>query len=158
MLRYPESFWTDLWGSHGREIYDRIRGIDPRTVKSIRQAKSIGRETTLHEDTLNKEDLCKCIDHFAESINSTLNRKGYRARTVTVKIKTCDFEQHTRSKTFEPFVYPEELAQIGCQIVHELNLEKPLRLIGLSVSNLFDEGQEQLSFFQLTHTQPSSDE
>ena len=57
---------------------------------------------------------------------------------MTLKIKSFDFEINTRSKSFSSYVKTEsELIEIARDLLHTPALpEKPVRLLGLTVSNL----------------------
>src|SRR3546814_2133699 len=81
-------------------------------------------------------------DWSSDVCSSDLHREriGKDGRTVTLKIKFADFEQITRSKTpgkavdnrmMLTGIYEELLDSI-------MPLERPLRLIGLTISNLID--------------------
>ena len=57
--------FLELFGKSGADIYYRIRGVDDRQVETIRERKSVGRETTLKSDTSDKEELRKYILWFS---------------------------------------------------------------------------------------------
>ncbi len=69
------------------------------------------------------------------------------AKTVTVKIKTSDFQTHTRSKTMNDYVIDKsEIYSISCDILDKIDLKDSIRLIGLTVSNLGKNEIKQLTF------------
>src|SRR3546814_2838461 len=85
-------------------------------------------------------DLLDEITAIADKLWEHRERIGKDGRTVTLKIKFADFEQITRSKTpgkavdnrmMLTGIYEELLDSI-------MPLERPLRLIGLTISNLID--------------------
>ena len=140
--------FIELFGKSGADIYYRIRGVDDRQVETIRERKSVGRETTLKSDTSDKEELKKYILWFSEEIERTLNIKNLYGKTVTLKIKTCSFENHTRSKTLHKYICDkEDIYREAEEILESLNLEENIRLIGLSISSLKEKTLEQMSFF-----------
>ncbi|GAB6149288.1 hypothetical protein JCM1406_04580 [Clostridium novyi] len=47
----PKKLFYEYFGKFGIDIYNRIRGIDNREVVTVREQKSIGKETTLKRDT-----------------------------------------------------------------------------------------------------------
>lgn len=147
LYQLPKEYYKTYFGKMGIEIYDRIRGIDNRKVITSREIKSIGKETTLSKDTKNKTVIKEYIKRFSSQISKSLNKKNLSAKTVTVKIKTSNFKQHTKSKTLNEYVYDEmQLYNIAVDILDNVNLYYPIRLIGLSVSNLKDCSVKQLSF------------
>lgn len=148
LYKLSEELLIEFFGKFGVEIYQRIRGIDKREVEISRERKSIGRETTLRTDTDNKEDLKIYLKAFAESISSTMQSKNVRGKSITVKIKTSSFINHTKSKTLMHYIcQAEEIYKEACSILEELELQETIRLIGISVSALKENTVEQLSMF-----------
>jgi len=148
LIGLPKDYLLDFFGKYGLEIYDRIRGIDNRPVKASREIKSIGRETTLNEDTLDKELLLNIISEFIEDIVESLERRNLSAKTITIKFKTFDFESHTKSKTLVNYIRTyEEIYMAVKELLKEISFDKKVRLIGLSLSNFSNEDIEQISFF-----------
>jgi DNA polymerase IV len=146
----PQELLVDYFGKFGIEIYDRIRGIDTREVTVHRERKSIGRETTLREDTKDKDLLKKYLLEFAEDIGGMLESKHMRGKTVTLKIKTSSFVNHTKSKTLSEFIWKtEDVYREGCIILEDIDLVEDIRLIGLSISSLKEDTIEQLSLFEV---------
>ncbi|MFZ5967367.1 MAG: DNA polymerase IV [Bacillota bacterium] len=149
IMKLPKEYLIDFFGKYGIEVYDRVRGVDHRPVASSRERKSIGRETTLAEDTRDKEILRKHLLEFAEEISFYLLEHKISAKTVTIKIKTGDFENHTKRKTIpESICLYEDIYRVASDILDSIEIEKGIRLIGLTVSNLTEQNRiEQLSFF-----------
>lgn len=151
LLNYSKDFLEDFLGKYGIEIYYRIRGIDDRQVKyDSNVRKSIGTESTLSEDTDNIDYLKDQINHFCIKIEKILLRKMLAAKTVSIKLKTHDFETHTRSRTINHYIYKaDEISKIACDLFEEYDLTKKIRLIGVTVSNVESRNQEQLNIFDL---------
>ena len=65
-------------------------------------------------------------------------------RTVTVKIKYADFQIVTRSRTLTaPVASREELARTSVELVRTIfPLEKRVRLLGVSLSNMSERTDE----------------
>lgn len=148
LYKLPMAFLIELFGKFGVEIYDRIRGIDNREVKTLQERKSIGRETTLSNDTDDKNDLKPYIKNFASSIACTMQSKNIRGKNITIKIKTASFVNHTKSKTLGHYIYSEDdIYKEACDILENLKFEEKIRLIGLSISSFKEEKIEQLSLF-----------
>src|SRR3546814_17177733 len=92
-------------------------------------------------------DVCSSdlITAIADKLWEHRERIGKDGRTVTLKAKFDDFEQITRSKTpgkavdnrlMLTGIYDELLDSI-------MQLERPLRLIGLTISHLIDPNNQQ---------------
>ncbi|MDI3311928.1 MAG: DNA polymerase IV, partial [Thermoanaerobacterium sp.] len=150
LLKLSQDELTNIFGKYGKEIYDRIRGIDLRPVETYRETKSIGKETTLNKDTDDAELLLRHLKGFAGIVSLELKSEGLYCRTVTVKIKTSNFTVHTRSRTLKEYIdSPDDIYSVAQAIFKEAKITQPVRLIGLSVSNLSATKIKQLSLFDL---------
>lgn len=148
LMRLSEEFLVEMFGKMGSEIYDRIRGIDNRKVETSRERKSIGAETTFEEDIIDKNILKTYLLDFSEEISQILLHKGLQGRTITIKTKDDEFVQHTKSKTLVNHITSkEDIYNIASSLLDDMVLEKKLRLIGLTISNLITLDLEQLSLF-----------
>lgn len=149
LMQLPQDYLIHYLGKSGQEVYDRIRGIDHRPVEPSRERKSIGRETTLDQDTQDRELLKSHLLAFSEEISTYLKSHCLSAKTITLKIKTAAFENHTKRKTLMTYTdQKNEIYQVALALLAGISLEMGIRLIGLAVSNLTDEiVPEQLSFF-----------
>lgn len=147
LMRLSEDLLIDMFGKYGMEIYERIRGIDRRKVEVTRERKSIGSETTF-QDTSDREILLSYLKSFSFEIAQSLTNKNTQAKTVTVKIKYDNFQQHTKSRTLNNYISSqEEIYAVAENLFNEIELESKLRLIGLTVSNLMSKDMEQLCLF-----------
>jgi len=150
LLELSEEFLVDLLGKSGREIYHRIRGIDHRPVNTQRERKSLGIERTFSKGTRNRKVLEAYLEKFSQELSRDLKNKKLHARTITLKIKDEDFKVQSRGKTlFQHINGPEEIFKVANGLFQELPLDKPLRLLGITASNLLSEDLQQLSFFDL---------
>lgn len=142
----------NLFGKFGSTIYDMIRGIDNRPVETVNETKSIGRETTLEKDTMDKSELKGYVRDFCIEVAESLKRHHLYAKTVTVKYKTADFKSYTRSRTADKLMSDEkDIASLAMAIIDSLTINEPIRLIGVSVSNLTEEAPVQLSIFDMKY-------
>ena len=132
-----KEYFEEYLGKHSLDIYYRIRGIDNRNVEVKRERKSYGRESTLKHNTNDINELLKYIREFAEEISIILNRNNIKIRTITVKSKSENFENHTKSKTINKYTNKfDEIYNIASDIVKSIDFEEKVRLIGLSVSSI----------------------
>lgn len=137
-----------LGKSYGEDIYDKIRGIDQREIEIDYERKSLGTEITLPQNITDRIDLQKYIDDFIENIYTEINRKHLLFKTVTLKYKYEDFKSYTKSKSLEnPTSSKMILKELAYFLMDHTPLEKRVRLLGLSVSNISENTQEQLMLF-----------
>jgi len=126
------------FGKLGVHLYNIVRGNDQREVKPNRIRKSIGCETTLNENVIANHKIIELINQLSIELEQRLKTKSIKGKTLTVKLKFEDFEQITRSNTVGFFFGKQiEIQEIANSIIEEeFPLPKPIRLIGLQISNL----------------------
>ncbi len=134
------------FGNIGTEIRNFARGIDLREVTPNSAPKSIGKETTFQKDTLDKELLRDTLLLLSNNVSFRLYKNNLWCRTVTLKIKYSDMKSITRSCSGETLRSCDSIYKAASNILMDLNLEKPVRLIGVAASNLTDNNYDQLSF------------
>ena len=143
-----KEFYIEYLGKNGFDIYNRIRGIDNRKVETLRERKSVGKERTLKFDTDNKEELLQYIKQFSFDIEEMLSIKNVMGKTVTLKFKTKDFENHTRSRTLNNYISNhEDIFNISKELLESEEFNSTLRLIGISVSSFKEKKIEQMTLF-----------
>ncbi|AGX44868.1 DNA polymerase IV [Clostridium saccharobutylicum] len=148
LYNMPKEFYLEYLGKSGIDIYNRIRGIDNRKVEVVRERKSVGKERTLKFDTKIKEELLEYIKEFSFEIEDILSRKNVMGKTVTLKYKTKDFENHTRSKTLNYYVNTQiEIFEIAKELLEAEQLKDEIRLIGVSVSSFKENELQQITLF-----------
>lgn len=143
--KFPREAWKDKFGERGLVLYDRAQGIDPSEVIPHSEAKSSSAETTLHEDTADKNELCDWLMAQAERVGHDLRRHNRKGRTVTLKVKYSNFKSLTRSKTLSASTDSTDLIfETAAALLRDLQLEHRVRLIGVGVTN-FGHVEQQLS-------------
>lgn len=148
LLKLDRDFLEDLFGKNGSYIYEVIRGNDDREVSEKRERKSIARERTFEENTKDKEKLSKKLESLSEGLEDDLKKKNISARTLTIKMKTEDFINHSKSISLqEPIFEKEEIYKVSKELLDSFYLKLPLRLLGISLSKLSPKEIDQLSIF-----------
>jgi DNA polymerase-4 len=127
-----------LFGKHGRFFYDIARAVDERPVNPVSIRKSYGREQTFDSDVSDPGELNHKMEDIAMQLWEGLEEHQLRGRTLVVKIKYSDFVQITRSRTIGvPLDDPETIMAMAREIItREYPFRNPVRLLGISVTNL----------------------
>ncbi|MFR1908533.1 MAG: DNA polymerase IV [Clostridium neonatale] len=147
LYKMPREFFVEYLGKNGVDIYERIRGVDLRKIELEHERKSIGKERTLKFNTNNKEELLEFLREFSYEIEDYLLRKNVMAKTITLKYKTENFENHTRSKTLNKYISNnKEICEAAKELLEAEKL-RMVRLIGLSASSFKENEVEQISLF-----------
>jgi DNA polymerase-4 len=126
-------------------------GIDDRDVITSHDVKSIGHEDTYAKDIHDLELAKRELLSLANRVARRMRRKGLEGKTITLKVKYHNFVQITRSVTRH--TYTNDSADIYtniCSLLEKTAVgKKPVRLLGISLSNLSDSGSgRQLSLFK----------
>lgn len=146
VLRYSKAFWERRFGKAGLGLWERAQGIDPRPVTPWAPPKSESAEVTLEENTRDRECLYTWLMRHAERVGMSLRRAGLAGRTVTVKVKYADFRKVTRQVSLpERTDSTAALYETARKILDGMELEGPVRLIGLKVSGFEAEPPLELS-------------
>ncbi len=150
LYQYPQSFLNDFLGeNYATEIFHRIHGIDYRIVEEHHDRKSYGKETTLHEDTADRAVIKTILDQYLVKIHDALEERSLMAKTMTIKIKYQDFEQFTRSCSLEYYTNNMRILTETLDNTFELlKLKKPVRLVGLTLSNFEDQDYKQFNLLE----------
>ncbi len=135
-----------IFGKSGNYYYHVVRGIHRSEVKPHRIQKSVGVEETYWENLLDEESVFKQLKLICEDLEERLRRKEIRGKSLTLKIKYRDFSVYTRSKTQEMYYENLEDFYKTAKKLWELRpFDKPVRLLGLSLSNLNTQEKKQVS-------------
>ncbi|UJX41818.1 DNA polymerase IV [Desulfovibrio sp. JY] len=148
ILQYPPEFWQRHLGKWGLDLYARACGQGSDTVNPSREAKSVSAENTFTTDTADRARLAAWLLHQAERVGRELRQDNQSGRTITLKLKFNDFRQITRSRTMpDPTSSDTVIYAVAKELLEAEPLPRPLRLIGVGVSNFGNEPR-QLSLFE----------
>lgn len=151
LFNLSEEFLLEFFGKHGLEIYKRIRGIDERAVIVDSVRKSIGTETTFLDTTVEVETLKDYLMKFSNELTESLEKKNIQAKTVTLKLKDINFKTQTKGITLSNYIYDfKDISETAVMLLEQVDLDEEIRLIGLSLSNLFTKEVHQISLFDKT--------
>jgi len=132
----------------GEHLFAISHGRDQDPVVGGRAMKAMSQEQTFATDCHDKTELSQVIANQAERLASSLRAKDLRARTVTIKVRYADFHQVTRSATQSHGLRAgKAIFQVADTLLQQLPLLGGIRLIGVSVSGLSDDGPEQMALF-----------
>lgn len=134
------------FGRYGHRLHQLAQGIDHNPVEPDRPTKSISAEDTFERDIpLSETD--ELIRRMAEKVWNASRRESRIARTVVLKLKTSEFNNHTRSHTPpEPPASWEDVAAIALGLRERVDLgpQRLFRLIGVGLSNFRDSVTESV--------------
>jgi DNA polymerase-4 len=137
LQRADETELMKQFALEGRRLWRLARGIDDRAVVPDRGAKTISNETTFDTDIRDFATLERILWRLCEKVSSRLKGGGLAGATITLKLKTADFRQRTRSQSIHA---PTQLAAKIFATAREMLAKEidgtAFRLIGAGVSAL----------------------
>ncbi len=146
LIKTPDWIVETALGNYYKILKFFIHGGDYQSVDTM---KSISRETTLHEDTMNQELIYALFYYLTERACNTLRKKKLLAKTLTVKVRFSDFKTISRRTKMPCGNAQQTIFAIGVRIIQEMLKEKKrIRLIGVALSGFEHDGL-QPSMFKL---------
>ena len=136
-----------LVGSFGPKLKQYAFGEDDRPLEIGDEIKSISGEETFLKNTDDRKVLRACLKEQAADISTRLKHRRLGAHTVQVKVRYSDFITLTRQMSVEePITETADIYRLGCFLLGRDKLvSRPLRLLGLGVSNLREPNGQQLA-------------
>jgi len=126
--------------NYGAWLHQAAHGRDERPVVTFSEPKSISRETTFERDLHARDDraaLGAIFTRLCEQLASDLQRKGYVAKTIGVKLRYDDFRIVTRELTLETHTQDANIIrQTAGRCLKKAMLERRLRLLGVRAGSL----------------------
>ena len=130
------------FGKQGLHYFKIVRSIQDSPVNPNRIRKSVGAERTFTHDIDSEAFMLGKLDEIADELERRLINSGNKGKTVTVKIKYSDFSQETRSRSVEHYLQNKEnIFPIIEELIYQKKMEKPVRLLGISITKLYRSGQ-----------------
>lgn len=115
-------------------------GHDDRPLVTASEPSSISRETTFERDLHVRQDRARLSEAFTElcvRVGEDLRRKGYRGRSIGIKLRFDDFRTVTRALSLDKAT--DDAATIrhtASQCLKRVPLERRIRLLGVRVAAL----------------------
>ncbi len=112
--------------------------------------KSISHEETFAEDISDRNLILASLLRMSIKVSRRLRKAGLVGNTIEVKIRYGDFTTYNRSISISVGTNQTDIIYQKAIYLLEKNklLNRPIRLLGVGVSNLSPERPEQLSLFE----------
>ena len=137
---HPQWLVEQFGSNYGAWLHQAAHGRDERAVATFSEPKSISRETTFERDLLAREDraaLGAIFTRLCEQLAADLQRKGYLAKTIGVKLRYDDFRIVTRELTLDAYTSDAHtIRQTAGRCLKKAKLEQRLRLLGVRAGSL----------------------
>jgi DNA polymerase-4 len=148
LARTPPAILERVLGEgHAQDLLALAEGRDERPVIPWEAPKSVSHEETYPRDLDDPQEVLREILSLSHRVAARLRADGYRARTITLKLRLPSFSTLTRSRTLPAAT--DTGADLS-RVARELLLRLPpgrrrFRLIGVSASGLEPSGVQQVA-------------
>lgn len=124
-------------GENGVSIWNKANGIDKSAVVPFHRQKSMSKEHTFEQDTIDMDLLRRLLLSMVDELAFDLRNEGKLTSCVTVKIRYSNFDTHTMQAKLSFTASDCVIAEKVLQLFHKLYSRRMLiRLIGVKFSNL----------------------
>lgn len=125
------------YGQLGLRLARLSKGDDTRTVKPVRDTKSVSAETTFNDDITAYDDLERILWRLSDKVAGRCKASDLAGHTVALKLKTADFKTRTRNLTLsDPTQLADVIYRAGKKLLKKEVDGTAYRLIGVGVSSL----------------------
>jgi len=148
--KYPDKILLNCFGKFGKRLKDIACSIETSSVTTSSGRSSISCETTLAEDTCDRNFLKKQLLIQSEDVGRQLREIGVKAKTVIIKIKHADFKLVTRSRTLKtPTQSTGTIFNESVKLLNAYRSAGKVRLIGVGASGFVSQNTPfQKSLFE----------
>lgn len=151
LARTPATVLARLIGEqHAADLHALALGEDERPVVPYEPPKSVSHEETFDSDLDAENDVLREALALSHRVAARLREDGYRARTVTLKVRLANFTTLTRSRTLPaPTDVGADLYQTAVELYRGLpGARRRVRLLGVAATGLVPAGEEQLALLR----------
>ncbi len=148
---------TNFGKATGAWMHEVAWGRDDRPVVTSSEPVSMSRETTFERDlhaVRDKAALGALFTELCSKLGDDLQRKGYVAKTIGIKLRYDDFKIATRDQTADFYTADGALIRkMAGLCLKRVPLAKKLRLLGVRASTLVKAGEEPVFGSKVPATQ-----
>jgi DNA polymerase-4 len=148
LAEMPVLVLQQMIGKNGAELWKKANGIDLNPVIPYSERKSLSKEHTFTNDTMDIFELKRLISGMAESLAYQLRQEKWLTSTVVLKIRYANFDTETKQMKISYTSIDHTLARVALDLFEKLYTRRMrLRLVGLRFTNLVH-GTYQMNLFE----------
>ena len=138
--KFPVSFLSKRFGVIGERLHEMGLGMDDSPVVPFDEgedAKSISHSITLEEDTSDPNILRKVLLQLSERVSRRMRKERFYGKRIAITVRYSDFFTFSKQKTLSQWINSgNEIFQRALEIFEAIPHPKPIRLLGVGVSQL----------------------
>lgn len=137
-------------GDNGVTIWKKANGIDTSSVIPFREQKSMSKETTFEQDTIDMTLLKRTLVSMVDTLAFELRQEQKLTGCITLKIRYSNFDTHTKQIKINYTNSDKSITEHVMALFTKLYSRRMLiRLIGIKCSHLIS-GSYQIDIFNDT--------
>ncbi len=149
--RCEEERLSRKFGIVGKRLKEMGQGIDNSPVVQYGQeddVKSVGHSSTLEKDISDPVEIQRFLLQLSEMVGSRARRYEVSGKTIHLYVRYADFfSSWGKQTTLKSHInQSDDIYRAALSILNTVELEQPVRLLGISLSNLKHQ-DEQLPLF-----------
>jgi len=149
--RCDEERLTRKFGIIGKRLKEMGQGIENSPVIQFGEeddVKSVGHSRTLERDIDDPGEIRRFLLQLSEMVGSRARRYGVSGKTIHLYLRYADFfSSWGKQTTLKNYInQSDDIYKAAISILSTVELEQPVRLLGVSLSNLKHQA-EQLPLF-----------
>lgn len=145
----PVSLLRNKFGILGETLKHMGQGhCDRPLIVKEEDPKSIGHSMTLAKDTSDREVINAELLKLSSMVGRRARKHGFAGKKVTLTIRYANFETFTKQATLQAHINgTHKIYHNALAILDSIRLLDKVRLIGVSLSQLIRENEDQLALF-----------
>jgi DNA polymerase IV len=140
LSRAPVERLKHRFGVVGEYLHYMALGQDNSPVVTLDQTpadKSVGHSMTIDHDVAGRDEMETYLLQLSEKVGRRMRKNHFTGRTVALTVRYADFTSFTKRKSVPEFLYnSSDIYLVARQMLQEVKLKMPVRLLGVSVANL----------------------
>jgi DNA polymerase-4 len=138
LAQTPPETLEMMFGQYGPDLRRRALGIDNRPIEMEHEVKSVSNEVTFAADLVDQHQLFRVIRDLSDQVGRRLRKANLAGTTIQLKLRWSDFTTITRQTTLASATNLDQEIYATAAALFRENWPngKPVRLIGVGVSNL----------------------
>lgn len=154
----PVEVLHQLIGKNGEELWKKANGIDESPVLPYSERKSISKENTFSQDTIDITGIKSIISGMVEQLCFQLRQEKWLTSTVVIKIRYSNFDTETKQYRIPYTSSDHTLLRYALELFDKVYSRRMrIRLIGVKFTglvhgchqmNLFEDTEELISLYQ----------
>lgn len=158
LSKTPIEVLHQLIGKNGQELWKKANGIDETPVIPYSERKSISKENTFSQDTIDINGIKSILSGMVEQLCFQLRQERWLTSTVVIKIRYSNFDTETKQYRIPYTSSDHTLLRYALELFDKVYSRRMrIRLIGVKFTglvhgchqmNLFEDTEELISLYQ----------